>query len=446
MHLAKFVNVVAAGSLGLSISFSLAACRGLDRTFDCSYQEDKFDAAVAKEGELLPAIADVGIFPMAMMISEEGINDLLNGVVGKKVPFASGLQLGPALVQFTPTSVPVIDVASVPGCGQCVLFSLEFEFGVDQGGEGIAAGLGEASLSIPIRMEKRDDGSAALIASYEQATVVNMDLNVNGFNSKDHDAIAGALEMLATDTIREQYGPTELLVIGTFTLGSDEVKLSASQMFVVPDYDAILFGMETNLVLPEGTGLDQPQALPEMTKMGLLFDPGLLLAVSQRMTVEGKIPRHYNDDGAPDPEGNYGVTITGMAASSIGDERLDTYFRIWRTDGDYCGFAEVEMPLFISLDTAGGKTNLAVEPGSAKVVGGEGAGKLAATNEELVMKNMGLIDSFKASLAEQVRVAINYDEIGVEGSTIIFTPLDTAVDAAAQTVNVYLDFLVVASE
>ena len=446
MHLAKVASVAAAGSLGFLIAFSIPACRGLDATFDCDYQRDRFEAAVEKEGKLLPAIPEAGVYPMAMMVSEAGINDLLNGVVGKKVPFASDLQLGPAKVLFTPTSVPVIDVTSVPGCASCVLFSLEFEFGVDQGEDGIAAGIGDAALSIPISMERREDGSAVLVAHYDQATVAEMRINVNGFDSANHEAIAGALAMLATDTLREQYGPTELLVVGTFTLGSDEVKIAATKLFMIPDYDAILFGMETNLELVAGTGLEQPQNLPEGAKMGILVDPGLLLAVSQRMTVEGKIARHYNDDGDPDPDGNYGITITGMGASAINNARIDSYFRVWRYDGDYCGYAEVSMPLDVSLDTSGSRPNLAVTPGSPKVLGGEGSGKVAANNEELVRKNEHLIDNFKASLAEQVRLAINYDEVGVEGSTIVFKPISTRVDALTQSVALFLDFTVVASE
>jgi hypothetical protein len=448
MHLGKIYSITAAAGFALaaSVSLSLASCRGLDQTFSCEVQAERFEAVVSEEGEILPALAEVGIFPMAMMVSEQGVNDLLNGVVGKKVPFASTLSIGPLKIEFEPSSEPVIDIASVPGCAQCVLISLEFEFAVGQGEDGVGAGIGAASLSIPVKMEREADGTGVLIASYEQATVASMDVNVSGFDSQDHEAIAGALALLATDTIREQYGPTELLRIGTFSLGSEDVLVATTKMFVVPQFNALLFGMETNLALPPGTGLDQPQGLPADAKMGLLFDPGLLQALSQRMLVEGKIARRYDDEGEPDPEGKYGVTISGMKSSTIASNRLDTYFRVWRTDGDYCGFAEVEMPLFVSLATVDSQPELKVDAGSPRVIGGEGSGKIAANNAELVQKNEKLIDNFKASLAEQVLLTINYDEIGVEGSTILFKPIATEVNSVADSVNVLLDFTVIASE
>ncbi|MCB9701843.1 MAG: hypothetical protein H6711_08125 [Myxococcales bacterium] len=436
MHTQRVVVTVAASTLALSLS----SCRGLDRSFDCSYQAERFEAVVDKEGILLADVTDIGTYPMALMVSEEGVNRLLNGVVGSKVPFASTMQLGPLLVEFTPSSTPVIDIASIPTCSQCVLFSLEFEFGVVQGDEGVAAGLGDAALAIPIRLDQRPDGNAVLVAEYGNATVSKMDLNVNGFDSEQHEAISGALALLATDTVREQYGDTELLTIGSLQIGNTDVRSIARDLFVVPAYDALLFGIETNLELPEGVGLTQPMALPEGVNMGLLYDPLMLLAVSQRMIVEGQIARRYNDDGDPDPEGIYGVTLHDMEPNAVADDRLDTAFRIWRTDEGYCGFAAAEMPLFLGLEGSG----ISVMAGDAVVTGGEGAGKIAADKEELVEKNQNLIDNFKTQLASQVGFTIDFKSIGVEGSTIFFEPLDLTVDE--DSVNLFLDFIVAASE
>ncbi|MCA9659489.1 MAG: hypothetical protein KC486_14175 [Myxococcales bacterium] len=426
-----------------SIALLLSACRGDDREFDCSYQAERFAEAAEKEGVLLDAVADVGTYPMAMMISEDGINRLLGGVVGDEIPFASEMQLGPTQVKFTPTSTPTIDVASVPTCAQCVLFSLDFKFGVVQGEDGLTAGLGDAFLAIPIRLDAREDGTAVLVAEYQNATVSKMDISANGFDSENHEAISGALALLATDIVREQYGETELLVIGSLDIGGNDVRALARDLFVVPDLDAIVLGMETNLELPAGTGLDQPEALPEGTPMGILFDPQMILAVAQRMIVEGEIPRRYDEDGNASDDGIYGVTLDAMAPGTVNDDRLDTTFRVWRTDEGYCGYAIAEMPLILSLDSDAG---LKVNPGDANVVGGEGSGRLAADREELIQKNQGLIDNFKASLAEQVGLTLNYRSIGVEGSSIFFEPLDISVTQSTNSVNFFLDFVVAANE
>lgn len=434
----KIVSVVAASTLAVSLS----ACRGVPREFDCPTAAERFEAAVeAEEVPLLAEVADAGNFTMAMMISEAGINNLLGGVVGAKVPFASEMQLGPALVSFTPTSTPVIDVANLPECGQCVLFSLDFEFDVTQGMDGVTAGLGSAFLNIPISLQTKEDGRVALIASYENATVSQMDLLVNGIDSKDHEAISGALALLATDTVREQYGPTELLALDTLKIGDGSVRAATRRLFVVPEIDAIVLGMETNVQLPEGAGLDQPMPLPDGVPMAIHFDPSLILAISQRMIAEGQIPRRYNDAGEGDPQGVYGITLNAMGASPIADDRLDTDFRVWRMDTEFCGFADLEMPLELKIDE---NDRIAAEGLDFKIVGGEGIGKLAETHMELIDKNKALIDTFKKSLAEQVGLTINYREIGVEGSTIFFDPLDIVVTEDAVTVNI--DFIVAAEE
>ncbi len=428
-----------------TFALSLTACRGDDIEFDCTYQAERFAAAVEKEGVLLPEVTDIDTYPLAMMISEDGINRLLGGVVGDEIPFASEMQLGPTKVKFTPTATPVIDVVSIPTCNQCVLFSIEFKFGVVQGNpeEGITAGLGDAYLAIPIRLDQRPDGTAALVALYNEAEVTKMDLIANGLDSENHEAISGALALLATDIVREQYGETELLVIGSLEIGNHDVEARARDLFVIPDLDAILLGMETNLELPEGAGLDQPKGLPEGTPMGIIFDPQMILAVSQRMIVEGEIARRYGEDGVPAEDGIYGVTLDSMTPGTVADDRLDTRFRIWRTDEGYCGFATAEMPMILAINAS---TGLEVNPGNVSVIGGEGSGRLAADREELIQKNAGLIDGFKAALAEQVGLTLNYRSIGVEGSSIFFEPLDINVDVATNSVNFYLDFVVAVDE
>jgi hypothetical protein len=48
----------------------------------------------------------VSSFPMAMVFSELGLQNLLNGLVGSDVPFASKLNVGPYGINFFPLGRP----------------------------------------------------------------------------------------------------------------------------------------------------------------------------------------------------------------------------------------------------------------------------------------------------------------------------------------------------
>ena len=93
----------------------------------------------------------------------------------------------------------------------------------------------------------------------------------------------------------------------------------------------------------------------------------------QRMIEEGEIPRSYDDNGNPDPNGPITVTLDSMTTSANSNARLDTEFRVWRTDDQYCGYAEVEMPMFLELENE----LLGVRAGDITVVDGKGVGVLA---------------------------------------------------------------------
>jgi hypothetical protein len=111
----------------------LSSCRGEDREFDCSAQQEAFEAAFADDGVLLDAITEDYSYPMAMVLSETGLQRLLNGLVGADVPFASRLNIGPYAINFIPKAAPVIEIAEVPNCRKCVLFSLAFDFQIEDG-------------------------------------------------------------------------------------------------------------------------------------------------------------------------------------------------------------------------------------------------------------------------------------------------------------------------
>ncbi len=436
------------GFFGLTgmLAGGLASCRGEDREFDCASQQEAFAASYADDGVLLPELPNIASYPMALVLSEEGIQRLINGLVGGNVPFASTLGVGPYGIEFVPLATPLVEIIKTSGCSRCVLFSLDFDFQLNaEDGDPAGAGVGQAQLAIPLKLVKNADGTSDLVAAYDQATVKKMPLNTQGFDTGDYPGLEGALSILATRALREQYESTPLMHFEPWTIGDNEVKLVADDFNVFYDTKVLSLGMQTNLDLPRSAsvkiGTEPP---PNNIPMQLQMHPGLLLGMAQRMITEGAISRTYNDQGQPDPEGLYGVTLEALRPNKItGSNLLDVGFRVWRTQEGYCGYADAETSLTMSIDQE--RNTIKVSPGDdLRVTGGEGVGELAKDNEELIARNKKLVDVFKKDLSEQVGITLNYNEVGVEGSTILF--YTEALVVEQDNINILIDFDVVASE
>lgn len=438
----------ALGRLGLfALAFGLGCsvydCRGGDPPpLNCEDRLEQYEAVAAGEGLLLDAIPDSANFPMALTISEEGVNKLLFGVTGKEPPFASDLDLGLGKMRFTPTSTPVVELASVPNCARCILFSLDFTFEiVNNNDDSQGAGVGTVQLRIPIRLETIEGDTTALVAHYEEATVLDMPFNVMGVNSQDIPNMQSALEILVTEKLREQYGPTELIRFNPWTIGTNSVKLAAKAFAIYPDNNVLSLALQTNLALPDGLSIQVGDALPEGVPMSVQMHPLLLLGMAQRMLAEDVIPRRYDDDGAPDPEGDQAVTLKNLSKSGFGATNVDVEFRVWRTGGGYCGYADAINTLQLSIADNGLDDTIAVTPtDDLRIVGGDGVGELYEDSMDLVNENKGLVDAFKQSLADQIGVTVNYSELSVDGANIIFDTLALTVEE--KRIDILLDFLV----
>ncbi|MCA9649296.1 MAG: hypothetical protein KC501_05270 [Myxococcales bacterium] len=430
----------------LAIASVLAlGCRGEDLSNDCDYQGQVYFQTVEGEvTDLLSPVPDRGPYPVALQLTEEGINRLLGGAVADQdVPFAGTLPLGFATAEFEPTSDPVIELTDLPTCRRCILFNLQFNIDLYSGDNPISSGPGNVTLSIPLRLESDEAaGESTLLADYSQAKIESMFLFVYGIDSNEHEVLAGALAVLLTEQIQEQFDTVELLKIGSWQIGEGDVTLLARELFVLPEDDKLVLGMQTNLPLPADAGLDMAGPLPAGIPMAVSMDTKLFLTMSHRMFDEGKIPRRYDDNGNPDPDGLYGVTLSSMTGSETGSPKLDTTFRVWRTTDGYCGFAEALMPLNVTVNNTA--TGIDITPGDATVVDGEGYGVGALQDPQLVEDNQGLVKNFRDSLADAVGTTINYDALDLEGSTIIFAVREVAVDTAS--INSYLDFAVYADE
>ena len=440
-------KIFAFSALSLIAADCETCLRGPDPTLDCNDRLEQYEAAVETVGVLLDAIPDVSYFPMALVISEEGINRLLTGVVGgSNTPFASTLPLGPVEIRFTPTEDPTIDFISIPGCSRCVVFTLDFSFElVNPSEEAAGAGNGATEMIIPLRLEQLPGDTSALIADYEKALVRDMEISVAGFDSETYPGLAGALAILSTEQLRANYSATELIRFEPWTIGSNAVKLAAKEFAIFPETGVLALGLQTNLKLPEGTSIEVGSSLPEGVPMAVQMHPLLLLGMAERMLTEGVIPRRYDDKGNPDPEGAQGVTLETLEKAPLGDADLDITFRVWRTDEGYCGFVDAVNAVTLSLDDSGISDRIAVTPAAdVRILGGQGVGELFEDNKDLVEENKKLVENFRNSLAEQIGITVNYNDLTVEGANIVFDAL--ALSVTPVSIDILLDFLVLANE
>lgn len=442
-------------ALALCTACDLESCvRGDQAELDCSDHAGNFEAAVAREGVLLEAIPDKPSFPMALVISELGIAELLKSVTSDTNPVAGGnLSLFGLNLEIVPHKTEVELTSELDKCSRCVIFSVDFSMqAITDGGTSQAAGTGSSKISIPLRLETIEGDTTALIAAYDELTLLELNLVLMGFDTSEYPEFEKAVKIKMTELIKEQSVPTELMRFEPWTIGTNSVKVAAKAFAIFPETGVISLGMQTNLDLPKAVALEVGQALPADAKMAVQMHPGLLLGMAERMMAEGEIPRTYADNGEPDPEGPQGITLTSINKSVLGATDLDVAFRVWRTrasDPDqpaYCGYADAITVLRLGLEDSDNiQDRITVTPtDELRVIDGEGVGELYEDNKELVEENSGLVDHFKRSLSDQIGITVNYNELAVEGQNIIFDAM--GLDVTDKKIDILLDFIVLAAE
>ena len=435
-------------ALALALIACTTGCRGDDINFDCEEQAMKFlDEADAEPSELID-IPSEGPYPVAITLTHQGLTELVNGIIDEGVPLQGEvpfgiLPQGPSNAEFEAESTPEIKFRKLARCPNCVIFRVDFGVQISQEGQDLSSGAGWAELAIPLRLETDEaSGTTTLLADYSKTYIDKWDVSVYGFDSQTHTVLAGALRLLLEEAIQEDFEPVNLIDIGSWTIGRNEVKLAARDVIVQHDLNRLVLAMHTNLPLPDGVGIDLAAPLPAESKMGVAMHPGLMLGMAHRMLEEGEIPRRYNEDGQADTDGIYGITLTSIRPGAD-PKAMTTEFRVWRTADGYCGFANVEMPLAMGVNME--MSGITVSAGEAMLLPGgqnEGFGVAAEEEERLVAENQDLVDTFRKELTEQLANTLNYEELGVEGSRVIFTTQDVSISETA--INTYFDFLVLA--
>jgi hypothetical protein len=444
----KFASLRFVAGLGGCLGMALAlvgGCRGEDVYFDCAEQEVAFRSAADGEGALLDPLPKGEPYPVALKFSQEGLNRLLEGVVGKEVPFTGELPFfwfsGPGKLQFQQTSEPVIDLESLEGCATCVLYSFDFNVVlVGANGDFQGAGIGSVDLRIPLELREVEGADeVVLLADYSRLRVQDLWLSAFGLVTEEHEALVGAVAVLLEEEVQASFGEVELLRLGSWQIGESGVKLLARKLLVFPEDDTLALAMQSNLPLPAGGGLTIDGVMPMGVPMTLTFDISLFQSMIERLLASGEIARIYDEDGKADEGGNYGVTFDSLVGADT-QNRMNTQFKVWRFADGYCGYAVAAMDLDVELSETGG---VALTAGDVAVLAGQGSGAVAAQDDDLVAENQGVVANFKDSVANNLGATINYDALATEGSTVIFETL--AVEVEPEYLETWIDFFVVAN-
>jgi hypothetical protein len=385
-------------------------------------------------------------YPVAIKLSEDGLNRLLEGVVGQDVPFTGELPFvwfsGPGTLEFEATTAPVIELESLEGCPTCVQYSFDFNvILIGANGEPQGAGIGSVKFRIPLELEPEGERSTMLYADYSRLRVQDLWLSAFGLETEDHMALVAALALFMEEKIQESYGKTELLRLDSWEIGNNDVRLLARKLIVFPEQNTLALAMQSNLPLPPGGGLEITGEMPLGVPMLVDFDIAMFEAMVERLLQEGEIPRVYDEDGKPDEDGNYGVTIDYLRGAPAGQEFMTTQFKVWRFADGYCGYAVAQMDLDVSFHP---ELGIELTPSEVVVIGGAGSGAVAAREKQLVEDNQQVVETFRQGVVENLGTTINYDALNIEGSTILFTTLEK--DVIVDHLEVWIDFLVVENE
>ncbi|MEL6178961.1 MAG: hypothetical protein AAFS10_08400, partial [Myxococcota bacterium] len=419
MDLALLVGVTAA-SLGIGIS-----CNGTGGGFDCTAQTTNYDTATANTGLLVDTVPVDGPFPMAMVLSQDGVNNLLATVLDREFQSVTIEDSGYS-IRIKP-SLPIIQLENFTDCPTCVLANMDLDIErVEVFGINLGSATAVTTIGLPVSMQAKNNTTTGLMAEMNNATIRNLDLNLSGFSLSDVPLLQDLVTDWATSYVQTEFGATELVELDSWQV-SDDVLLAARGPVIFPEQRTILLGLHTNLSLPGTASLQQQATLPQNTQMGLQFHPDLLLGMVQRLMTEDTIPTDYDEQGNFTGGGDHRISMSAMTASETG-AGLRTDFRIWRTGGGLCGFADVSSTLAAQI--SGDDVRFTAQ--DFEITGGDGIG-------QFLDQSQWLAGDFIESMTRNIELTVNYKEMGFEGEEKEIVPKANALTIDGSGLSVFLD-------
>jgi hypothetical protein len=372
----------------------------------CTEHSASFDGVVAVEGQLAQAseVPQIEPYPMAMVLSQDAVNKLFAAVASAEIPdiVLEDNSLVPVKLTLSP-ALPLIQVGGEGLCVSCLLTEVGFGIGVEVAGVG-ASGAGAGRFQFPLFMDPQGLENTAVMAQFGQSTLLSVNLTVDGLSDSIMDVIEPMVANAVTGLIRNQYGDTKLFDIKAWEIGDGDVKLVGQGPHIDAGQRTIVIGMQSNLVRPTGASIAWNPSLPEGADVGLQFHPELISSMIGRMMHEGHIPRSYDAAGKTSVAGEHQVTLSSMSATD--NDLLRSSFRLWRTGGGFCGFADLQADLGLSISDR----QLSFQVQNVLVTDSAGAGDL------LQLGSDWLGSDFLSNLINYSQLTVNYNELAIPGN------------------------------
>ena len=386
----------------------------------CVTHSDDYGTELETEGKLAESVAEESPYPMAMVISQAALNTLFAAIAAVELPPITLLEdpLGFPISMTIHPEFPLIQVGGDLGCGECLL--TELGFGLTLGFSGVeGTGHGAGRFQFPVTLNPNGMESTKVLAELGSSALVSFDLQVDGIDDSILDAVEPFISTAITLVVQESFGDTELFEMGAWTMGDGDVALLARGPIIDPVAETVVLGIHTNLIRPLSGAVELDTSLPAGIDIGMQFHPELIQTMVQRMMHEGHISRTYDELGTEDANGNHKVTLNFMQASE--NELLRTNFRLWRTGGGFCGFADLQADLGLSISDR----EIALDVENIAVTEGAGAGEL------LVAADSWYQSAFTEDMMHFSELTINYRELAL--------PEGKSADMSAESFRLEID-------
>jgi hypothetical protein len=387
----------------LILSTMLFSCKELEKALsqDCTQTKKDYQAAISKEGELATTIKEDGPFPMALIFSQDSVNQMFAAVADNDidpitVPLGSlGAIFGVGgfdVDLVVDPDLPLIQFESVADCETCI--SLEMSFGLAFKIEGESVGgAGTAKCHFPLALKSEAFEYTSFIGEFNNAVCTKIDIDVTG--SLDVgipgldisvneliDLAEPAVEDVVNGVLQNDFSETELFKLESWKIGKGDVRLLARGPILNAEQKTLTLGIHTNLVRPLDETVALEPSLPEGADVGMQFHPELVQAMIQRMLSEGTMSRSYDESGNKASSGGlFEVSFTTLEQSELEPGLLTAGFTVWRTDGFLCGSSEFLVDLGVSISDG----NIALEAKNLRAGNTTGAfGQLVSTIENWI--------------------------------------------------------------
>lgn len=400
-RLVRFSRLLAASTV---VAALFAGC-DLTQNSDCVDHSTNYQASLVDEGALsVDAPGNDEPYPMAVVLSQDAVNKLFAAVADADLPpltIADTLLGIPISVTLDP-QLPLIQIGGVNNCVTCLFSSLGFGLNVSVAGVGVG-GTGAAAFQFPLFVEANGLESTSFFAQLGQSEFVDISLQIDGIPNEYMGLVNQLAVMGANAIMTNEYGDTKLFDLNAWEVGDGDVKLVGRGPHINPISRTIVIGMQSNLVRPENGSVQWNPSLPEGADIGLQIAPELIESLIRRMMHEDHIPRSYNESGQADSFGSQQVTLNTMRAGQ--DNLMTTGFRLWRTSGGFCGFADLQADLGLSISDK--KLKFAAQ--NVQITDSAGIGNL------LQYANDWGGSEFLTSVIDYSEITVNYNEFNIPG-------------------------------